>query len=102
MKNVSHRNAPGAMSAIALTVKPVRPSVDGGFAAGDAGDIRCSFLVARRPRAQAWLSANSQTSNKWSVRTSAARPDGVRLFDRDDEYASVPPLAGPRGFNHGP
>src|SRR5262245_55862082 len=43
MKNVSHRNAPGAISAIALTVSPVRPSVEGGFAAGavvvDAGDI---------------------------------------------------------------
>ena len=27
MKKVSHRKAPGAMSAIALLVKPVRPSV---------------------------------------------------------------------------
>src|SRR5215475_3729382 len=56
MKNVSHRNAPGAISAIALTVSPVRPSVDGGFAAVavvvvlvvvGAGDIRHSFLVAQ-------------------------------------------------------
>ena len=27
MKNVSHRKAPGAISAIALLVSPVRPSV---------------------------------------------------------------------------
>jgi hypothetical protein len=27
MKKVSHRNAPGAISAIAFEVKPVRPSV---------------------------------------------------------------------------
>ena len=47
MKKVSHRNAPGAISAIALTVNPVRPSVDGGFGAGVAGDIRLSFLIAR-------------------------------------------------------
>src|SRR5438132_3250569 len=43
MKKVSHRNAPGAISAIALTVNPVRPRVDGGFTAGDSGDIRPSF-----------------------------------------------------------
>src|SRR5690242_3511191 len=51
MKKVSHRNAPGAISAMALTVSPVRPSVDGGFAAVvvvvGAGDIRHSFLVAQ-------------------------------------------------------
>src|SRR5580698_5913821 len=31
MKNVSHRNAPGAISAIAFEVRPVNPSVVGGF-----------------------------------------------------------------------
>src|SRR5215472_13515184 len=31
MKNVSQRNAPGAISAIAFDVSPVRPSVVGGF-----------------------------------------------------------------------
>src|SRR5690349_4367702 len=31
MKNVSHRNAPGAMSAIAFIVRPVRPRVGCSF-----------------------------------------------------------------------
>src|SRR5262245_24888926 len=31
MKKVSQRNAPGAMSAMAFEVRPVNPSVDGGF-----------------------------------------------------------------------
>src|SRR6185369_12984524 len=44
MKKVSQRNAPGAISAIALTVNPVRPSVEGGFGAAVAGDIRYSFF----------------------------------------------------------
>ena len=44
MKKVSQRKAPGAISAIALTVNPVRPSVEGGFGAVVAGDIRHSFV----------------------------------------------------------
>src|SRR5579862_4096464 len=39
MKNVSHRNAPGAISAIAFTVSPVNPNVEGGFGAVGSGDI---------------------------------------------------------------
>src|ERR1700694_1802682 len=43
MKNVSQRNAPGAINAMALTVKPVKPKVVGGF--GVSGDIRHSFSL---------------------------------------------------------
>jgi hypothetical protein len=32
MKKVSQRKAPGAMSAMAFDVRPVKPSVDGGLA----------------------------------------------------------------------
>src|SRR5689334_13511214 len=39
MKNVSQRNAPGAMSAMAFDVRPVRPSVDGGFELDCSGDM---------------------------------------------------------------
>jgi len=45
MKNVSHKNAPGAISAIAFDVKPVRPS-DGlvvGFSWFD--DMSCSLVL---------------------------------------------------------
>jgi hypothetical protein len=42
MKNVSHKNAPGAMRAIAFEVRPVSPSVEGGFA-DDSAAIGCSF-----------------------------------------------------------
>jgi hypothetical protein len=43
---VSHRNAPGAMSAIALIVKPVSPSV--GFISvfgGDDSGIAIFFII---------------------------------------------------------
>jgi hypothetical protein len=42
MKNVSQRNAPGAMSAIAFDVRPVKPRVEGGFA-GVSAAIGDSF-----------------------------------------------------------
>src|SRR5262249_10886818 len=45
--------------------------------------------------------ANSYVEQR-SVRSAAAGPDGVRLFNGDDEHASVSALAGARGFNHGP
>src|ERR1700736_3290568 len=45
MKNVSQRNAPGAIKAMALTVKPVKPKVVGGFKVGVSGDIRYSFSL---------------------------------------------------------
>src|SRR5580700_7556250 len=38
MKNVNQRNAPGAMRAMALTVRPVNPSV--------ARDVVCGFWIS--------------------------------------------------------
>src|SRR5262245_24895108 len=90
MKNVSQRNAPGAISAIAFTVNPVRPSVDGGFGAGEAGDIRDSFLIARCRAATTFLVFKldhvcGTRSHLWDanalVRSSAARSDRVSLLD---------------------
>src|ERR1700752_4009977 len=49
MKNVSQRNAPGAISAIAFDVNPVSPRVDGGFVAA-VGWVAMPLL--RQGRAQ--------------------------------------------------
>src|ERR1051325_2925581 len=53
MKKVSHRNAPGAMSAIAFIVRPVRPSV---------GCILTSLLsaIVLSPQFHQWLLLRSQ------------------------------------------
>jgi hypothetical protein len=50
MKKVSQRNAPGAISAIAFTVNPVRPNVDGGFGVAGSGDMQVSFFAAHTAR----------------------------------------------------
>src|ERR1044071_10407688 len=73
MKNVSHKNAPGAISAIALEVKPVRPN-DGlvvGFSWFD--DMSCSFgfVGSRVQRKRTAMSAARPTTgaeNKKSLR----------------------------------
>src|SRR6476659_3770349 len=44
MKKVSQRNAPGAISAMAFEVRPVRPSVVGGFV-GVSAAMRAPVLV---------------------------------------------------------
>jgi hypothetical protein len=51
MKKVSHRNAPGAISAIAFTVRPVNPRVDGGFAVVGSDAIQ-ELLLQRRSSAR--------------------------------------------------
>src|SRR5262249_15500818 len=47
MKKVSHRKAPGAISAIALTVSPVKPRVEGGFGVVGSGDIELLLRALR-------------------------------------------------------
>src|SRR5713226_10574466 len=53
MKNVSQRNAPGAISAIALTVRPVRPNVALDVDGAGSDGIRCSFSLRAFQRAEA-------------------------------------------------
>src|SRR5579871_1671440 len=47
MKKVSQRNAPGAMSAIALEVNPVKPRVEGGFFTSETSGISNSFVLGK-------------------------------------------------------
>src|SRR5690349_11502633 len=50
MKNVNQRNAPGAMSAMAFEVRPVKPSVDGGFDGVCSGDMQSSLAYSFHSR----------------------------------------------------
>src|SRR5438093_12239578 len=60
MKNVSHRNAPGAISAIALIVRPPRPNV--GLVVGFSfDDMSFSLLIL-------WIAKSRTAMSK--------RPDG--------------------------
>src|SRR5580692_2270680 len=58
--NVIHKNAPGAMRAIAFTVTPVRPNVGTIFGAS------CSAIVP--PRAVVQFSGELPTRDSWSAR----------------------------------
>src|SRR5690349_15485562 len=58
-ENVSHRKAPGAISAMALDVKPVRPSV-ALVAGGEAGPLALDTGVLRLERHGRFGAENSR------------------------------------------
>src|SRR5262245_61253491 len=64
MKKVSHRKAPGAISAIALTVNPVNPRVDGGFGAADCGAICTPSHASARRRVRRLVANRSERIGK--------------------------------------
>src|SRR6058998_1386386 len=120
MKNVTHKNAPGAISAIAFIVRPPRPNV--GLVVGFSFDDMSFSLTSIRilqaktkaltrdlasPRPCEFSPCVSYGAAEMKERFSnedllirQAGADVIGLIDVHDKDTSVADLSGPRGLGH--
>src|SRR5580704_1640838 len=91
MKNVSQRKAPGAMSAIALTVRPVRPSVALDVDGADSDGIRCSFSLRASQTAETAVGTGAVSGSRMKATLQRAEnfPDTMSAACLQDRYQTT-------------